>query len=209
MSVDTVGNLFDNNNRGNYYSKYTGEDNNSDGIGDTPYQIALDVTDNYPLMQPVDLKKPIIVDHDTSLTFTTEDSVSISWNANDDNPSSYKIFESGSVVTTEAWMNGSNVVNLGPLSQGYHIFTILLFDIDRNSASFTVHVTVNELISTSSSSSGNIPSSNQMDPLGGISGLIFENIVPIAVFSGVGVVSILLIRKIFGKKPKRKRRRNR
>jgi len=35
---------------GNYWSDYTGKDNNSDGIGDTPYSIDSD-KDNYPLIE--------------------------------------------------------------------------------------------------------------------------------------------------------------
>ncbi|MBW9222415.1 right-handed parallel beta-helix repeat-containing protein, partial [Methanothermococcus sp. SCGC AD-155-C09] len=36
---------------GNYWDNYNGNDTDEDGIGDTPYNIGLDV-DNYPLMQP-------------------------------------------------------------------------------------------------------------------------------------------------------------
>lgn len=38
--------------KGNYWSTYTGSDGNSDGIGDTPYQIDAQNIDNYPLMKP-------------------------------------------------------------------------------------------------------------------------------------------------------------
>jgi parallel beta-helix repeat protein len=37
-------------NEGNYWTKYTGLDLNSDGIGDTPYDIDLDNHDSHPLM---------------------------------------------------------------------------------------------------------------------------------------------------------------
>ena len=44
-------NQFDNGTYGNYWSDYTGQDKNNDGIGDTPYQIDSNSYDRYPLMQ--------------------------------------------------------------------------------------------------------------------------------------------------------------
>jgi len=38
--------------KGNYWSDYTGKDENDDGIGDTPYRIPPKGVDNYPLMTP-------------------------------------------------------------------------------------------------------------------------------------------------------------
>lgn len=47
-------NIWDLNSRGNYWSSYTGTDNDNDGIGDTPHALGQNNTDNYPLMDPVD-----------------------------------------------------------------------------------------------------------------------------------------------------------
>jgi hypothetical protein len=47
------GNFWDNSSQGNYWSDYTGEDLNKDGVGDTPYIINSLNQDNYPLMTPV------------------------------------------------------------------------------------------------------------------------------------------------------------
>ena len=47
--TDSV-NVWDNGKEGNYWSDYTGQDLNKDGIGDTPYAIDTNNQDNYPLM---------------------------------------------------------------------------------------------------------------------------------------------------------------
>jgi parallel beta-helix repeat protein len=46
-------NIWDNGSEGNYWSDYTGQDANGDGIGDTAYNIYEKNQDNYPLMSPV------------------------------------------------------------------------------------------------------------------------------------------------------------
>jgi parallel beta-helix repeat protein len=43
---------------GNYWSDYTGNDINTDGIGDTPYHIIENYTDQYPLLQTTNTIQP-------------------------------------------------------------------------------------------------------------------------------------------------------
>jgi len=45
-------NSWDDGSRGNYWSDYTGEDRNNDGIGDKPYTIDRENVDRYPLIRP-------------------------------------------------------------------------------------------------------------------------------------------------------------
>ena len=48
-------NTWDNGAEGNYWSNYEGADNDSDGIGDTPYLVNSNAQDNYPIMAPIDI----------------------------------------------------------------------------------------------------------------------------------------------------------
>ena len=41
--------------QGNYWADYYGQDANHDGVGDSPYIIDKTNTDNYPLMEPVNI----------------------------------------------------------------------------------------------------------------------------------------------------------
>ncbi|MFQ6067981.1 MAG: NosD domain-containing protein [Candidatus Bathyarchaeia archaeon] len=58
-------NIWDNGYEGNYWSDYSGADLDGDGIGDTPYVIDVNNTDNHPLMTPYmigDVNHDAIVD---------------------------------------------------------------------------------------------------------------------------------------------------
>ena len=48
-------NSWDNGEKGNYWSNYTGSDVNGDGLGDTPYLVDGNQQDSYPLMTPFDV----------------------------------------------------------------------------------------------------------------------------------------------------------
>jgi hypothetical protein len=60
--------IFDNGTFGNYYSDYTGKDDNNDGVGDTPYFIGGTLQDNYPLIEPSKRKYTGYISTDTRRT---------------------------------------------------------------------------------------------------------------------------------------------
>jgi parallel beta-helix repeat protein len=60
IQVSNYTNSWDNGGEGNYWSDYVGIDDNSDGIGDTPYVIDENNIDNYPLMGPLNLDSEAI-----------------------------------------------------------------------------------------------------------------------------------------------------
>jgi thermitase len=66
-STDST-NTWDNGTRGNYWSQYSGEDQNGDGVGDTPYFTGESDKDNYPLMNPWAITKLTITKIETSKT---------------------------------------------------------------------------------------------------------------------------------------------
>jgi len=60
-------NFWDNGFEGNYWSGYSGADSDCDGIGDVPYVLCVNNTDNYPLMHPYGCIRNL----DTKLTYLT------------------------------------------------------------------------------------------------------------------------------------------
>ena len=56
----SVGNTFDDDKQGNYWSDYTGTDTNGDGIGETPYTVYENKTDRYPLTKPYNINNVVI-----------------------------------------------------------------------------------------------------------------------------------------------------
>jgi nitrous oxidase accessory protein NosD len=55
--------FWDNGTEGNFWSDYSGTDTNGDGIGDTPYNISGQASDNHPLMEPLGGLPPVTTDY--------------------------------------------------------------------------------------------------------------------------------------------------
>jgi nitrous oxidase accessory protein len=142
------GGIFDNGEEGNYWSDYTGADADGDGIGDTPYVIDENRTDNYPLMQPViiprfqppDTTSPnIYVGSPQNKTYTT-DSVSLIFAVNEETSwMGYSLDGQTQVTTTE------KTLNITGLTNGLHTLTVYANDTSGNTvASETVTFTINK-----------------------------------------------------------------
>ncbi len=65
---------WDNGKEGNYWSNYTGEDANGDGIGDTPFVVRSDIytVDRYPLVSPLNIPEPSTITTVASTSPSTE-----------------------------------------------------------------------------------------------------------------------------------------
>jgi hypothetical protein len=197
--VDTLGNLFYNNMRGNYWSTYDGNDTNDDGIGDTPFAIDADNSDPYPLIDPVDFKKPDITDYPSELSFTTEETVSISWTAFEENPTTYEIFQDGVSVKTGTYENGTTDIELGSIAEGTYTFSVVLSDKDGNIASFstTITVTVAEDMTSTTVQTGTITSLPPPEDGDELANFIAENLVQITIVGAVALVGLFILRRFF------------
>ncbi|MDT8782743.1 MAG: hypothetical protein IAX22_08905 [Candidatus Bathyarchaeota archaeon] len=56
----TFPNFLDNGFEGNFWSGYNGSDVNCDGLGDTPYVLDENLTDNHPLIYPYDIENDVV-----------------------------------------------------------------------------------------------------------------------------------------------------
>lgn len=109
---DICGNFWDNGIEGNYWDDYTGLDNNGDGIGDTPYNIAGNTTqDNYPLMDIYEIpSKPLI---DGPVNGKTGEKYDYTFSAIDPNNDYIFIYVDWGDDTNSGW--------LGPYQSGMEI----------------------------------------------------------------------------------------
>jgi hypothetical protein len=89
-AYDETGNTWDNGSSGNYWSDYNGSDTDGDGIGDSPYQIPGNKSqDMYPLMKPygeqtLDIKITRTGRFGVTITVTntgTTDVTNVDWNS--------------------------------------------------------------------------------------------------------------------------------
>ncbi|MCW4033743.1 MAG: right-handed parallel beta-helix repeat-containing protein [Candidatus Bathyarchaeota archaeon] len=122
-------NVFDNNSEGNYWSRYNGTDTNADGIGDTPYLVHANFTDNYPMMDLCvltrDITPPLVVTSPQNCTYKTNEIVlslssneTLTWTA-------YSLDEKDMVEITEQ-------ITLTGLSDGSHSITFYAKDTAGN-----------------------------------------------------------------------------
>lgn len=139
-------NIWDDGEKGNYWSDYNGTDYDVDGIGDTPYVIDEKNRDNYPLAKPYpvsgfqlpDLHPPYIcIGSPQNITYTTN---SIFLNFTVDEVTSWighSLDEKDNVTITE------HTINLTGLSEGSHTLTVYANDTEGNmGTSETIYFTI-------------------------------------------------------------------
>jgi len=127
----------------NYWSDYTGIDENGDGIGDTPYNdTGVYVFDEHPLMYPIG-SAPLLNSPDDIQYEEGTMGHNIIWSHSILNPDSFKVYRDGSLFDSEFEWDGTPLtVSVDGLSIGSYNYTLIIFDINENSADDTVFVSV-------------------------------------------------------------------
>ncbi len=94
----------------------------------------------------VDITPPV-VSHPADVTLRENETVTLTWAVNDDNPATYQIFINGSLVVTNSWQNGDITFTIDPqqlnmsANDVYNV-TIVVKDSFGNQIKDTVMVTV-------------------------------------------------------------------
>ncbi len=122
--------------------------------------LLLDISGNLAfdtVLVHVSVATPPDVDHPTDVTYE-EGALgnSITWNAADSYPDSYKIYRNESLVRSGDWTGGSISIVVDGLSAGNYVYSISVLDLSGNSASDSVLVFVLEPIAPSCSSPDNL-----------------------------------------------------
>lgn len=150
LQVDSYAssNAWDNGTQGNYWSDYQGRDVNSDGIGDTPYDIDENNVDRFPLMTRYGKVTEDITPPTISITSPINGSeiksstVTVSWTGSDaaSGINYYEIrLDGGSWINVET----STSHTYTELGDGSHKFDIKVFDKFGNTKTDTVSFIVN------------------------------------------------------------------
>lgn len=144
---------------GNYWDNYTGTDLDTDGIGDTSYEIGglANSTDLYPIFNVA----PIFIEIPVNATFTVNQSQAqvLNWTLQDACTwdATYRLLINGTEVTSGSWENATqfsyDLTNLNLTAGDYNV-TLIAFDGLGYSTQISVVITINPEIEAPTKTSG-------------------------------------------------------
>ncbi|WP_371804192.1 NosD domain-containing protein [Candidatus Lokiarchaeum ossiferum] len=123
----SMGNIWNLTMMGNFWDDYTGEDNDTDSIGDDPYSITGDIQDFLPIFNHDPMIIPIM---NHSYVIESTDNI-VNWTVLDmfSFDASYRIFQNGELIATgDDWTPGEIIIDIDGLEIGTYNFTLIVSD---------------------------------------------------------------------------------
>jgi hypothetical protein len=123
----SMGNMWNFTMMGNFWDDYTGEDNDTNSIGDDPYAITGEIQDSLPIFNHDPMIIPIM--NHSYIVESTENIVN--WTVFDffSFEASYEVYQNGELILSGSdWTPEEIIIDIDGLEVGSYNFTLIVFD---------------------------------------------------------------------------------
>ncbi|MHA1730176.1 MAG: NosD domain-containing protein [Promethearchaeota archaeon] len=123
----SMGNMWNLTMMGNFWDDYTGEDNDTNSIGDDPYVITGEIQDSLPIFNHDPMIMPIM---NHSYVFESTENI-VNWTVFDffSFEASYEVYQNGKLILSgHDWTPEEIVIEIDELEVGLFNFTLIVYD---------------------------------------------------------------------------------